>query len=203
MLSHVVESSILIEARANWSQVSPSIIDSEAGPVKTITAQQLIEAISDCKHPLKPSVMPRQSAFLHACGHTGIGPIIRYISSLAQTIGPFTDINEKFDIIQLQLPLECPFCETSLHVEPGGGVLTILTPTKESPCASEWRILKVCRPEDIEVQDWDIAHKPGGVFRQMAWIPKPCSEVRTIRDLQGTRRHQRRETRIGKAVSYT
>jgi len=145
--------------------------------------------------------MSKQYAFLHTCGHTGIGPIIRHLSSRAQTIGPSTAIDEKFDIIQLQLPLECPFCETGLHVEPGGGVLTILTPKNESLFASEWRILKICRPEDIEVRDWVIAHEPGGVFRQMAWIPKPCGEVRTIRNLQGIGRHRRGETGIGRAVS--
>jgi hypothetical protein len=127
--------------------------------------------------------MSHRYGFLHTCGHTGIGPIIR-IDAIR------TDINHipiepdgNLDTIQLRLPFRCPFCshgQTYLTVEPGSGVLAIMTSRNNSPFADEWQILRVCKAEDVITRDWNIPHETGGMFHQMAWIPKPCGSVQVL-----------------------
>jgi len=104
--------------------------------------------------------------------------------------------NETVTTVKVTLPFSCPFCPTStstsksnFHAVPnavitGHGILTILSST--SPWS--WSVLRSCKYEDITPQDWALSMGETGGFRQMAWIPKPCGEVRVIGGSEEVRR---------------
>jgi hypothetical protein len=132
--------------------------------------------------------------FIHACGHTGIGPLICEASKRAS---PDPPNNEKLNTIHLELPFSCPYCpnancspnSTIQEVPLGEGVLTIISLTW--PWC--WCILRVCQYEDIIPQEWALSTGCGG-FRQMAWIPRPCGEVRVNAGMEEMRREGQRTT---------
>lgn len=35
----------------------------------------------------------------------------------------------------------------------------------------------MCNADEITSHDWEVARDEGGMFRHMAWIPKPCGRV--------------------------
>tara|TARA_R110002060_G_scaffold36738_3_gene47722 strand:- start:1080 stop:1421 length:342 start_codon:yes stop_codon:yes gene_type:complete len=86
------------------------------------------------------------------------------------------------------MPLDfgCPFCivpgaDSNLLTPNGFGLLTVLHSTAITPFPTGWRILRACRFEELEPRDWEPAFAGmmlDGRFRQMAWIPRPCGEVR-------------------------
>jgi hypothetical protein len=129
--------------------------------------------------------------FFHTCGHTGIGPLI-YSDPNHTHPHPRTPDNHEnamLTTIQLTLQFSCPFCLTStstitLEVPPGQGILTILSPT----FPWMWSVVRACKYEDITPQDWAYSMDDNGCFRQMAWIPKPCGEVRVTGGLEEVRR---------------
>ncbi|KAE9381798.1 hypothetical protein N431DRAFT_491108 [Stipitochalara longipes BDJ] len=128
--------------------------------------------------------------FTHACGHIGIGPLI---DTSGCTHSNFLD-NEKLTTIQLELPFSCPYCPRPsnnptlviLEVPLGYGILTVISQT----WPWNWCIRRVCKYEDITPQEWAQSMSENGGFRQMAWIPKPCGEVRAIGGLGGVRREE-------------
>ena len=41
-----------------------------------------------------------------------------------------------------------------------------------------------CKYEDVTIQDWARSMSENSGYRQMAWIPKPCGEVRVAGSLE-------------------
>ena len=130
--------------------------------------------------------MTFQYRFTHTCGHPGIGPIVnqhqrQQTSPQPSSSFPTTDLLT----IPLPLPFTCPFCTPStsnfLPSTPlGSGLLTLLNSTPTSPFPTGWTVLKACKFEEVEPEDWIPAFEGGardGRFRQMAWIAQPCGEV--------------------------
>lgn len=113
--------------------------------------------------------MTFQYRFTHTCGHTGFGPIVNMHIDTTQP-SPTTS------------SLPAPDSNTTtIPVTPGSGLLTILNSIPTSPFPTCWTILKAYRFEDLEPRDWERAFEGmmlDGRYRQMAWIPKPCGEVR-------------------------
>jgi hypothetical protein len=133
--------------------------------------------------------MDKHYTFQHTCGHTGIGPVICAPSDQGEVYHRPTASNTT----PLLLPFQCPFCTNNLpylNVAPGDGLLAILESTQNNPFPYEWRILRVCRAHEILPGDWYLAHGPGGRYRQMAWIPRPCGAVRAIDGLEEVRRRE-------------
>ncbi|KAH7364537.1 hypothetical protein BKA65DRAFT_491565 [Rhexocercosporidium sp. MPI-PUGE-AT-0058] len=130
--------------------------------------------------------MTFQYRFTHTCGHTGFGPIVNQQQASIPTTSllPFPSLNTT--TIPLPLLFPCPFCNPSTsnllpHTPPGSGLLTILNSTPTSPFPTGWTVLKACGFEELEPRDWNPALEGGlvdGRFRQMAWIARPCGEVR-------------------------
>jgi len=133
--------------------------------------------------------MTLQYRFTHTCGHTGFGPIVDAQTSTTQT-APTTSSqpapNSNTETIQMPLDFGCPFCivpgaDSNLLTPNGFGLLTVLHSTAITPFPTGWRILRACRFEELEPRDWEPAFAGmmlDGRFRQMAWIPRPCGEVR-------------------------
>jgi hypothetical protein len=114
--------------------------------------------------------------------------------------------NANLGSIQLPLSSRCPFCadrQAYLNTEPGSGVLTVLVSTTSNPFPHEWRILRVCRADEVTSSDWDMVHGPGGLFRQMAWIPRPCGRVQVIGGEQRIQMQDRRGSGVRMEVSCT
>ncbi|KAK0118827.1 hypothetical protein ONS95_007708 [Cadophora gregata] len=132
--------------------------------------------------------MSFQYRFTHTCGHTGFGPIVNAHSGttrlplICSQPAPYANTTT----LPLNLEFSCPFCMSSAsnHLSltpPGSGLLTVLNSTPDSLFAPGWAILKACRFEELEPSDWDLAFEGmtlDGRYRQMAWIPRPCGEVR-------------------------
>jgi hypothetical protein len=129
--------------------------------------------------------------FTYACGHTAIGPLISGTSNQASSPSPDSPVSEKFTTIHLELPFSCPYCQdpsgkSSLaipEVPLGHGILTIISPTYPW----SWCIIRSCRYEDITPRDWPQSISGNGGFRQIAWIPRPCGEVRAMGGLEEVR----------------
>lgn len=127
--------------------------------------------------------------FDHDCGHSGIGPLIHlpqhqdFIEdSSANNAG-----DHRVTVIRLSLRFLCPFCANTAgngvpEVTDNQGVLAILTPT----FPWTWSILCICGYGDVTPQDWSQSQGPDGRFRQMAWIPRPCGEIRVMGGLEET-----------------
>ncbi|PMD17983.1 hypothetical protein NA56DRAFT_254584 [Hyaloscypha hepaticicola] len=119
--------------------------------------------------------------FTHTCGHTGVGPPISGKSESSSSL-------EKLTIIYLTLPFSCPFCPAFKcsswtrisEVSPGHGILTIMSPTYPW----SWIVMRSCKYEDVTIQDWALSTSENSGYRQMAWIPKPCGEVRVAGNLE-------------------
>ncbi|KAH7416980.1 hypothetical protein BKA64DRAFT_284734 [Cadophora sp. MPI-SDFR-AT-0126] len=133
--------------------------------------------------------MTFQYRFTHTCGHTGFGPIVNMHIDTTQpspTTSSLPAPDSNTTTIPLKLDFSCPFCNPSASyfhspVTPGSGLLTILNSIPTSPFPTCWTILKAYRFEDLEPRDWERAFEGmmlDGRYRQMAWIPKPCGEVR-------------------------
>jgi hypothetical protein len=144
----------------------------------------------DLRHQL--GTMHLHYRFVHACGHTGIGPLIYDASNRRPSLF-LNDIgSEKLTTVHLELTFSCPFCfdrgsnfgSTIPEVPLSHGILTIISPTYPW----NWSIIKICRYEDVTPQDWAHSISENMVFRQMAWIPKPCGEVRITGGLDEVRR---------------
>jgi hypothetical protein len=131
--------------------------------------------------------MSKHYTFQHPCRHTAIGPLLRCSSTPSSTgaaTPPPTSSDAALQSINIFLPLPCPFCtntQSYQNVLPGSGLLAILEPSTTSSTTPstntfpyEWRVLRVCRADDVSAEDWYLAHGPDGCFRQMAWIPNPC-----------------------------
>jgi hypothetical protein len=144
--------------------------------------------------------------FIHACGHTGNGPLISdNLEGSSQHLS--LPGNEKLTTIQLELPFSCPFCSTSAcsststfpEVPLGHGILTILSPSYPS----SWCIIRSCKHEEVTEADWAHSTSENGGFRQMAWIPKPCGEVRVTDRLAEMRSEGRVQARVITDVACT
>jgi hypothetical protein len=148
--------------------------------------------------------------FNHFCGHTGIGPII---SGNEDGTSPFSSPcdnqdNENLTTIKLTFTFSCPFCPTSAttptttpapEVPLGHGILTILNPS----FPWSWSVLRSCKHEEITPQDWALSMGETGGYRQMAWIPKPCGEIRVVGVLEELRREEREEVVVITEVACT
>jgi hypothetical protein len=121
--------------------------------------------------------------FIHTCGHTGIGE-----GGFRQPHSLEIPSPEKLTAIHLTLPFSCPFCPASncsswtrlSEVSLGQGILTIMSPTYPW----SWIIMRSCRYEDVTPQDWAHSTSESSGYRQMAWIPRPCGEVRVTGRLE-------------------
>ena len=135
--------------------------------------------------------MCRRYTFLHTCGHIGVGPLLHinapYTDTYNISLAPCVDI----EVIELPILFDCPFCsDRVLHegLEDSLGVLAILAAPRNSPFAAGWRILHVRSADEVDSRDWQDAYGEGRFFNQMAWIPKPCGQVRFLgRAERGTR----------------
>lgn len=125
-----------------------------------------------------------RNTFLHTCGHIGAGPPLhinavytdRYNLALSPCVG--------MEALELPISFNCPFCSDRglrEHVEDGLGVLAFLVASHNSPFASGWQITHVRSADEIDYRDWQDAYAQGGLFNQMAWIPKPCGHVQVPR----------------------
>jgi hypothetical protein len=126
--------------------------------------------------------------YTHACGHTGIGPLTSGTSNQASSTSPDSPISEKLTTNHLELPFSCPYCQgrsgksnlAMPEVPLGHGILTIISPMYPW----SWCIIRSCRYEDVTPRDWAQSMSGNGGFRQIAWIPRPCGEVRVMGGLE-------------------
>jgi hypothetical protein len=126
--------------------------------------------------------------FSHTCGHTGIGPLISSKGGFQQPHSLEIPSPEKLTIIHLRLPFPCPFCPASncsswtriSEVSLDQGILTIISPTYPW----SWIVMRSCKYEDVTPQDWAHSTSENSGYRQMAWIPRPCGEVRVAESLE-------------------
>jgi hypothetical protein len=138
--------------------------------------------------------MERQYIFIHKCGHTGLGPNVPVNGESAHQT--YAALGEGLDVIRLPLPFRCPFCTGScctMNIQEGSGVLAILTSTQGDPFPNSWRVLRVCRAEQVTSPNWALAHEPGAIYRQIAWIPRPCGVADDVGGVEGLGRRDRRE----------
>lgn len=135
------------------------------------------------KYPISDT-MAFQYRFYHTCGHFGLGPIIHNAPSQPHSTDSTSDSSDASSIprtIQTSLTFTCPFCsEHPPDVPDGEGVLAILSSSTTSPFPNTWRIIRICTQEDIKPEEWPLAHRPGGIYRHMAWVPNSCGEVEII-----------------------
>jgi hypothetical protein len=109
---------------------------------------------------------------------------------------------EELEVMHLVLSFQCPFCTgdcRNLNIEEGSGILTILASTEDDPFPNRWRVLRVCRAEEVTTQNWSLAHESGAIYWQMAWVPKPCGvadDVEAMEPLGGRGREVGRTTDI-------
>ncbi|KAG4443725.1 hypothetical protein IFR05_000814 [Cadophora sp. M221] len=132
--------------------------------------------------------MTFQYRFTHTCGHTGFGPIVNQQQNSSDSRSTSSQQAPSATTTTVPLPLNfpCPFCTPSTSnllppTAPGSGLLTILNSTPISPYPSGWTVLRACTFEELEPRDWNPAFEGGlvdGRFRQMAWIARPCGQVR-------------------------
>ncbi|KAH6709593.1 hypothetical protein BKA61DRAFT_696336 [Leptodontidium sp. MPI-SDFR-AT-0119] len=139
--------------------------------------------------------MTFQFRFTHTCGHTGFGLIVnQHQTSPSRSISSQQAPSATTTTVPLPLNFPCPFCTPSTShllppTAPSSGLLTILNSTLTSPYPSGWTVIRACTFEELEPRDWCPAFEGGlvdGRFRQMAWIARPCGEVR-LEGLDGQR----------------
>jgi hypothetical protein len=138
-----------------------------------------------------------QQTFDHSCGHSGTGPVLFYPPAVSQCHFIASPVLPTLHTATVPLPIACPFCtsKSDVSTKPGEGLLCILvTHAPETQIPMNWQPLHSCSLLAISPADWAAAfsHSTNERLQHVAWIPRPCGEVRI---LNGTGRDPHQQSR--------